>query len=386
MAEGLKVVFRDTSATQYDENAIDIAASFPFAGGKLYLGDRHSLAYVQLKHRNCSSVVSCSCGMHGSCLEEEVQYLQVDPLDDDTGLWIRSYEFIENCVSKGINVTVQCENGTGKSAAVIVFYVMKKLGVSLAESYQLVGRYQTRIKLRPELMAKLIEQEMLLRGNASVLLENRKRSVFLPVQDLLQKAVASGDAAEVKRLLVEKNSSPSYPLTPSGMGPVHLAVMKEDAEVVRLLVEAGADINDFGNHDSPSVLQFAVQACMHDLDAAIELTDLLLSSDRNKLTSRKILGWALHFVCGMGCVPLVQRLLEAGADPNYYMDEDDYCITPLVCLSFEVDPMEGHAEVCRMLLAAGADPRFVSRSQNPLEYAEENERDDLIPLLKEATE
>jgi ankyrin repeat protein len=48
--------------------------------------------------------------------------------------------------------------------------------------------------------------------------------------------------------------------------------------------------------------------------------------------------------------------------------------------------VDGHEECCRLLLNAGADVKFVSRSMNPLEYAEDNERDDLIPILREAME
>eukprot|EP01032_Pedospumella_encystans_P019148 gene19148-21782_t len=91
-----KVEFFDNSAFQYDANASEI--SYTGSGGKLYLGDRFSAAFVQLQYRDCQTVVSCCEDMHGFAKEENVTYLRIDPDYDEDRHFEDSCQFIQNAL------------------------------------------------------------------------------------------------------------------------------------------------------------------------------------------------------------------------------------------------------------------------------------------------
>jgi ankyrin repeat protein len=129
------------------------------------------------------------------------------------------------------------------------------------------------------------------------------------------------------------------------------------------------------------VLQFAVQEFMYDGDNSIAMVKALTKD--NRITQRDILGSCLSFAVGLGFISIVQLLLEAGADPDYYRGEDDYCLTPLIGTIFENEEHENHPEIARMLVAAGANLGHIGRSGTALDYAEDYEREDMIAVLRE---
>jgi hypothetical protein len=65
---------------------------------------------------------------------------------------------------------------------------------------------------------------------------------------------------------------------------------------------------------------------------------LLIASGK---LQRDVLGQFLQHASGMGYSTLVQLLLEGNADPNYFPEEDEYQMTPLVGMIFENAPCEG---------------------------------------------
>lgn len=109
-------------------------------------------------------------------------------------------------------------------------------------------------------------------------------------------------------------------------------------------------------------------------------------SQRSKVTARDVLGSALNFGCGRGMTPIVERLLQANADPNYFPNHDDFAFTPLIGLIYENESHPGHPIIAQLLLDAGADPRHIGRSATALGYAEDYDRRDLIPILRAAEE
>jgi dual specificity phosphatase 12 len=146
--------------------------------GKLFLGDRFAASYVQLKFRNCKSVISCSSELHAFSKEPDVKYLNIDPEDASSNHFEEALEFIDSEILDGRNVVVHCENGNGKSAAIIIYYAMKKNSISLSQSYTLVKGFKPDIKPRPFLINILIEAEKQLRGSNTVMLQG-KNIVFL---------------------------------------------------------------------------------------------------------------------------------------------------------------------------------------------------------------
>lgn len=97
-----------------------------------------------------------------------------------------------------------------------------------------------------------------------------------------------------------------------------------------------------------------------------------------------MLGAALGFATARGMAPIVAQLLRAGADPDYYPEHDDYAFTPLIGLIYENEQHPSHAQIAKMLLQAGANPKHIGRSHTALGYARDYKRQDLIPILQNA--
>ena len=176
----MKITFRDTSATQYDDNAIEINIKTNITKdlGKLYIGDKLSATYVQLKHRDCTVVVNCSRPLHGFSKEPDVEYLNIDPISVEdheqiNEMWHNSYIFIKNAIKNQKNVLVSCENGSGKSAVIMIHYLMKRYKMSLGCSYEYIQDLVSDLKVRPQLMKKLIELDVKYNNVASMSIKNK---------------------------------------------------------------------------------------------------------------------------------------------------------------------------------------------------------------------
>lgn len=181
----LKVTYIDNSATQYDEFADEIIySSGKKSKGKLYLGDRHSCAMVQLKHRNISAVVNCDTDLFGLAKEKEIRYLKVDPsIDHDDPqkcfehafkIFEISFKFLDQELASGHNVLVHCEKGITKSASIVIYFLMKKLSVSLAQAFKEVKKYRSIVLPQPSLFRHLISAEINLRGVESIRIQGRQ--------------------------------------------------------------------------------------------------------------------------------------------------------------------------------------------------------------------
>ena len=145
----MKVTYRDTSATQYDANADWIKLKGNESLGKLYLGDRYSGTFLQLKHRECRVVVNCCKEIHSLSREEDVTYLNIDPANESTEELEKAYDFIENAINKGKNITVLCQSGSGKSAAVVSYYIMRKYLMNPFDAIEYIKTYHTKIRINP---------------------------------------------------------------------------------------------------------------------------------------------------------------------------------------------------------------------------------------------
>ena len=170
----MKVTFTDTSANQYDASADEIKLSSGSAFGKLYIGDRDSASFLQLRSRKCLTVVNCAADMHGLSGEKDVKYLNIDPEEGDC--FEDSFNFIKKALSKGKNVVVHCQNGLGKSAVIVIYFLMRIMSYTLADSHKLLkqSRKNFKLNIKPELVEKLIAEEKKLLGNNSICLNGRK--------------------------------------------------------------------------------------------------------------------------------------------------------------------------------------------------------------------
>ena len=168
----MKIKFTDTSHTQYEDSADEVKYSKGERSGKLYIGNRDCASFLQLRSRKCLTVVNCAADMHGLSRESDVKYLNIDPDLKDS--FEDSFIFIDKALSKGKNVTVQCENGLGKSAVIVLNFLMRKMSISLAESHTLlVKARKEKMKINPTLVGKLIAEEKKIRNSISICLDGR---------------------------------------------------------------------------------------------------------------------------------------------------------------------------------------------------------------------
>lgn len=154
-------------------------------------------------------------------------------------------------------------------------------------------------------------------------------------QKTVHDAVASRDVEDVKRH-VAAGSDLNEP-GPSGDTPCHVAIKMSAPTILRMLVENGADTTKKGLLDK-SIFEVCLgnESYSESLDLLIELNAKGTDED-------------LYHAAWDGHAGLVAMLIKQECDPNYTRSGIDVH-TPLLAAT-----AEGHDEVVRLLLDAGAD-------------------------------
>lgn len=188
-------------------------------------------------------------------------------------------------------------------------------------------------------------------------------------------AAGSGHVDIVRQLLArgaDPNAVSSEGLTP---------LLHATSEVAPLLIEAGADVNPDAGYGTGTPLGSAVIS--DDLD----YIRLLLNAGADPDTVVPILSHQgpLHFGATNGSDEAIRLLLDAGANPNL---ADELGFTPLlyVVSGQDIGNPEVAIEIARLLLAAGADVNHASRADNsyawtPLMQAARNGEPELVRFL-----
>jgi ankyrin repeat protein len=150
---------------------------------------------------------------------------------------------------------------------------------------------------------------------------------------------------EIVKLLLEHGADPNI-RDMYGETPLHDAAYWGHADVVKLLLEHGADLsakNKYG--ETPLFL------AIHS-EYGTEVAKLLLErgADPNVRSKRMLYGrrTPLHYAVLGGDVELARLLLEKGANPNA---KDEYGETPL-----HIAVVRGDLQMAKLLLQYGADP------------------------------
>jgi RNA polymerase sigma factor (sigma-70 family) len=165
------------------------------------------------------------------------------------------------------------------------------------------------------------------------------------VEPGLHEAAAIGDSDRVRAAL-EKDPLLLDTDSPEGFTPLALAAHFGHLDVMRLLIDRGADVNRVATHRL-AVTPLHAALFGRQVDAAL----LLIERGADVTLARGGSGWkragwtALHYAAGMGFNTLVQPLLERGADPTRADEEGK---TPL-----DVAIDANHSDIATVLRSRG---------------------------------
>jgi len=173
----------------------------------------------------------------------------------------------------------------------------------------------------------------------------------MPDVEALIGAVKEGDVARVKAL-VDANPALASARLPLGESPLMAALYRGHREVMRVLLDAGAELDVFAA-------------------AAIGRIDALTSAigDARNVARQAYDGWTpLHLAAFFGQIDAARLLLDAGADVNA-VSGNSLANTPLHAAT-----AGKQADVALLLLAHGADAHAVDAGgHTPRQIASQNQ-------------
>jgi len=189
-----------------------------------------------------------------------------------------------------------------------------------------------------------------------------------PVYVTLDESLARGDLVDVARHLAR---TPALANGESGakMRPLHQAILRRRADMVRLLLDRGADplLADVSQR---SPLQLAVERA----DAG--LVGLLLARGADPKARDKA-GWTpLHHAGAKNQLAIARLLLDGGANPNQ--------LSELGGTALHEAAVSGSVELIKLLLERGVDPKVVSKTNvTALDLAREYKNAPVVEFLEQ---
>jgi ankyrin repeat protein len=223
------------------------------------------------------------------------------------------------------------------------------------------------------------------------------------------RAIYDGDLEAVKALLAS-GLSPNTPIERLKLTttPVVLASSRGDLGIVRVLVEAGADVNA-KEHSKVRNVDHTALSMASELD--VEIVRYLLGKGAKVDERVEFGGTVLMAAARKGDPELIDVLLAAGANPNA---EDDNGFTPLSCAvesgkespvrtlvakgadvnhanaGWKMTPLHhairaGSVDMVRLLLELKANPNARTKAgETPLTLAQKGDQEEVLALLKAA--
>jgi len=188
---------------------------------------------------------------------------------------------------------------------------------------------------------------------------------------------ASGRGFEGTTPVVAKPGQPAEEFASGLLTPLQFAARENDMESARLLVAAGADLNAVEG-DGKDALGLAIFSGSYEIASFLidqhanvnhadvqRFTPLFWAVDRRNMETAPNFPWMVS----TDPFPLIQKLLDAGADPNALINSTPrarmregspriFYATVLMRAAFA-----GDVESVKLLLAHGADPHIMSKDR-----------------------
>lgn len=187
-------------------------------------------------------------------------------------------------------------------------------------------------------------------------------------------AASRGNLEEVKALLA--NGADVHTTDTYGRTPLHVAAYAGHHEVMRVLVNAGADPNVLENDDYDIVTIAAVANDIHTLELA-----LALGTSAGNITS-PYEGTALIAAAHLGHTEVVQILIRHAAPLDHVNNLGWTAVIEAIVLG---DGGPRHIETLEALIKAGADLNLPDRNaQTPLALARTRGYNTMAKMLEQA--
>ena len=187
-------------------------------------------------------------------------------------------------------------------------------------------------------------------------------------------AAQQGDLAKAKKLLAA--GAHVNARDPYGRTAVHVATHARQRELIRVLAQAGADLELLENDRYDAV---TIAAVADDEESLRVLLGLGASA---KLTTSRYDGTALIAAAHLGHDGVVKQLMAAGAPLDHVNNLHWTALIEAIVLG---NGGPRHQEVVRALLAAGASTRLTDREGNtPLALAKARGYSAMVSLLAQA--
>ncbi len=179
---------------------------------------------------------------------------------------------------------------------------------------------------------------------------------------------ARGKHREVVRALLDGGADVDRQEEGLGLTPLLLAFHAYDPETARLLISRGADVTLAGGGYAPLILA-ASKSTREMVELLIEHGAVANARDETHLVR------ALHGAARGGRTDVVEALLAAGVPVDLGLPG---------FTAFMQATWKGKLETARLLLSAGADPNAVSiTDMTPLAYARSENRSEVVAWLEE---
>ena len=150
-------------------------------------------------------------------------------------------------------------------------------------------------------------------------------------------------------------------------GVLYVASLRGHTEIVKLLLNSGADVNAAEDHRGSALCAASNEGCT-------EIVKLLLNSGANVNVVHAQYGTALCTASYAGNTEIVKLLLNNGADVNA---QDGFIGNALRAAS-----LRGHTEIVKLLLNSGADVNAADRyDRNALYAASDRGHTEIVRLL-----
>jgi ankyrin repeat protein len=182
---------------------------------------------------------------------------------------------------------------------------------------------------------------------------------------------ASNGQLDAVELLLAHGAVLNPSTTESASSPLHEACRKNDMDIVRQLLECGANVNSCNRYNLTPVMYAAKYS-------SPELLDLILSyhPDLEKLSfiNTSVTHWSIW----RGDAGMTEQIIKAGAGLHHRSLSGD---TPL---HFAV--LSGSLEIISILLKYGADPYGLNgERKTPIDLAREHESWEILKLFHTQT-